>query len=66
MCPIPNDFRDRESYFTVQYTVHCTGEQHAMSSHELQSAVITIVKIIPSMMQISTFHSLLSHYMFRP
>jgi hypothetical protein len=25
----------RYSYFTVQYTVHCTDEQHAMSSHEL-------------------------------
>jgi hypothetical protein len=26
----------RYSYFTVQYTVHCTDEQHAMSSHKLQ------------------------------
>jgi hypothetical protein len=35
MCPIP-----RSSYFTVQYcTAHCTDEQHAMSSHELQSAL---------------------------
>jgi hypothetical protein len=35
MCPIPNGFRDK-SYFTV----HCTDEQHAMSSHELESALI--------------------------
>jgi hypothetical protein len=26
----------RESYVTVQYTVHCTDEQHAMSSQELR------------------------------
>jgi hypothetical protein len=26
--------------FTVQYTVHCTDEQHAMSSHELQRALM--------------------------
>jgi hypothetical protein len=32
------------SYFTVQYTVHCTDEQHAMSSHKLQSALIFIVE----------------------
>jgi hypothetical protein len=25
----------RQSYFSVQYTAHCTDEQHAMSSHEL-------------------------------
>jgi hypothetical protein len=30
----------RESYFTVKYTVHCTDEQHAISSHELQSALM--------------------------
>jgi hypothetical protein len=30
----------RESYFTVQYTVYCTEEQHAMSSYELQSALM--------------------------
>jgi hypothetical protein len=34
----------RYSYFTVQYTVHCTDEQHAMSSHELQSAVMLTVE----------------------
>jgi hypothetical protein len=28
--------------------------------------IITIVESIPSIMQPSTFHSLLSHYMFRP
>jgi hypothetical protein len=26
------------------YTVHCTDEQHAMSSHELQSALILTVE----------------------
>jgi hypothetical protein len=31
MFPIPNGFRDR--------AVHCTDEQHAKSSHELQSAL---------------------------
>jgi hypothetical protein len=41
-CPIPNCFR--ESYFTVQFTVHCTDEQHAMSSHELQSALMLTVE----------------------
>jgi hypothetical protein len=30
--------------FTVQYTVHCTDEQHAMSSHELQSALMLTVE----------------------
>jgi hypothetical protein len=25
----------RYSYFTVQYTVSCTDEQHAVSSHQL-------------------------------
>jgi hypothetical protein len=35
----------RYSYFTVQYrTVHCTDEQHAMSSHELQSALMLTVE----------------------
>jgi hypothetical protein len=29
-----------QSYFTVQYTVHPTDEQHAMSSHESQSALM--------------------------
>jgi hypothetical protein len=33
MCPIPNGLRDRD------ISVHCTDEQHAMSSHELQSAI---------------------------
>jgi hypothetical protein len=40
MCPIPNRFRDRvislySILYTVQYIVHCTDEQHVMSSHEL-------------------------------
>jgi hypothetical protein len=30
----------RQSYFTLQYTVHCTDEQHVMSSHELYSALM--------------------------
>jgi hypothetical protein len=34
----------RCSYFTMQYTVHCTDEHHAMSSHELQSAVVLTVE----------------------
>jgi hypothetical protein len=34
----------RNNYFTVQYTVHCTDEQHAMSSHELQSALMLTVE----------------------
>jgi hypothetical protein len=42
-CPIEIGFRDRDN-FTVQYcTVHCTDEQHAMSSHELQSALMLTV-----------------------
>jgi hypothetical protein len=28
----------------MQYTVHCTEEQHAMSSHELQSALMLAVE----------------------
>jgi hypothetical protein len=32
------------SYFTVLYTVHCTDEQNAMSSYELQSALILTVE----------------------
>jgi hypothetical protein len=34
----------RQNYFTVQYTVHCTDEQHAMSSHELRSALLLTVE----------------------
>jgi hypothetical protein len=34
----------RQSYFTVRYTVHCTDEQHAMSSHDLQSALMLTVE----------------------
>jgi hypothetical protein len=34
----------RWSYFTVQYTVHCTDEQHAMTSHELQSSWMLTVE----------------------
>jgi hypothetical protein len=38
MCPIPNGFR--RSYFILQYTVHCTDEQQAMSSRELRSVLM--------------------------
>jgi hypothetical protein len=34
----------RYSYVTVRYTVHCTEEQHAMSSHELLSALMLTVE----------------------
>jgi hypothetical protein len=44
MCPIPNGFRDRPIHCTVLYTVRCTDEQHAMSSHELQSALMLTVE----------------------
>jgi hypothetical protein len=36
MYPIPNGLRDT--------AIHCTNEQHAMSSHELQSALILTVE----------------------
>jgi hypothetical protein len=39
-CPIPNGFRN----FIVQHTVHCIDEQHAMSSHELQNALMLTVE----------------------
>jgi hypothetical protein len=39
MCPVPNGFRD-----TSCFTVHSTDEQHAMSSHELQSALMLTVE----------------------
>jgi hypothetical protein len=32
------------SYFTVRYTVHRTDEQHAMSSHEMQNALMLTVE----------------------
>jgi hypothetical protein len=35
----------RYSYFTVQYTIHCTDKKHAMSSHELQSALMSTVEL---------------------
>jgi hypothetical protein len=39
MCPIPNGFRDRAiSLYSTQYTVH------AMSLHELQSALMLTVE----------------------
>jgi hypothetical protein len=41
MCPIPNGFRDRA---ILLYILHCTDEQHAMSSQELQSALKLTVK----------------------
>jgi hypothetical protein len=45
MCPIPNGFPDK-SYFILQYTVHCTDEQHTMTSHELQSALMLTVEFL--------------------
>jgi hypothetical protein len=60
MCPIPNGFRDTAaSLYTVQTSntpcphtscteielFHCTDEQHAMSSHELQSALMLTVEL---------------------
>jgi hypothetical protein len=39
-CPIPKGFRDRGISL---YTAQCTDEQHAMSSHELQSALTLTV-----------------------
>jgi hypothetical protein len=36
MCPIPNSFRD--------LNVHYADERHAMSSHELQSALMLTVE----------------------
>jgi hypothetical protein len=37
MCRIPNGFRDR--------AIHCTDEQHAMSSHELEGALMLTVEV---------------------
>jgi hypothetical protein len=37
ICPIPSGFRDR-------YSAHCTDEQHAMSSQELQIALMLTVE----------------------
>jgi hypothetical protein len=44
MCPIPNGFRNIPKNFTIQYTVYCTDEQHAMSSHELQSTLMLMAE----------------------
>jgi hypothetical protein len=38
MCPISNGFQ------LLHCTVQCTDEQHAMSSHELQSALMLTVE----------------------
>jgi hypothetical protein len=43
MRPIPNGFRDELFHYTV-YSAHCTDEQHAMSSHELQSVLMLTVE----------------------
>jgi hypothetical protein len=42
MCAILSGFRDRA--ISLFSTVHCTDEQHAMSSHELQSALTLTVE----------------------
>jgi hypothetical protein len=34
----------RESYVTVEYRLYSTDEQHAMSSHELRSGLMLMVK----------------------
>jgi hypothetical protein len=39
---IPNGFRDRA--ISLHNTVHCADEQHAMSSHKLQSALMLTVE----------------------
>jgi hypothetical protein len=45
MCSIPNGFRyAATSHYSTQYTVHCADEHHAMSSHELRSALILMVE----------------------
>jgi hypothetical protein len=43
MCPIPIAFRD--SYFSVQYIVHWTDEQHAIYWHESQSELKLSVEL---------------------
>jgi hypothetical protein len=42
MCPIPNGFRDRAIHCTVvwMYVEVHSDEQHAMSSHDLLSALM--------------------------
>jgi hypothetical protein len=50
MCPIPNGFR--QSYFTVQFTVHCTDEQHAMFSHEFSYRLILAVQLLGKLCQL--------------
>jgi hypothetical protein len=37
-------FRTVSEVELFHYTVHCTDEQHAMSSHELQSALVLTVE----------------------
>jgi hypothetical protein len=42
MCPIPSCFRD--TAISLHSTLACTDEQHAMPSHELQSALMLTVQ----------------------
>jgi hypothetical protein len=51
----------RYSYFTVQYTVHCTDEQYAMSSHELQSALMLKVIILGKLNQLCHLNNQYRH-----
>jgi hypothetical protein len=45
MCPIPKVFRDTAiSLYSTLYTVHYIDEQHAMSSRQLQSALMLTVE----------------------
>jgi hypothetical protein len=39
-------FRNVSEIELFQCTVHCTDEQHAMSSHELQGAVMLTVEFL--------------------
>jgi hypothetical protein len=42
MCPIPNGFRD--TAISLYSTLHCTEEKQAMSSHELEGALMLTVE----------------------
>jgi hypothetical protein len=46
MCPGPNGFRDTAISLYSSKTVHCKDEQHAMSSHELQSEFMLTVEFL--------------------
>jgi hypothetical protein len=59
MYPIPNGFRDRAiSLYSALYTVHCTDEQHAMSSHHMQSALILTVEFFKKCITLGKLYQL--------